>query len=94
MREALFILLVMFALAALTAFRYRKQIMGIIGFANTLKELRKGGIGGPESAVRKEKGIALVNCSQCGVWVPRDRAIKSGNALFCSAECLKTPVVR
>lgn len=93
MREGLFILLVIFVLAAWTAFRYRKQISGMIGFARMLKEAKDGLTKGPVQIQNKaEKGIPLVNCSKCGVWVPQNKARKVGEIFYCSDECVKTGV--
>ena len=85
MKEALFILLIVCVLAALTAVRYRKQIAGMIGFAKMLKEARQS-LGQRPSSVPAEnaKSIPLVNCSKCGVWVPQNKARKVGDVFLCS----------
>ena len=89
-KEALFILLVIVALLALTAVRYRKQIAGMIGFARLLKEAKQNFAQGSNN-IRgtAEKSVPLVNCSKCGVWVPQNKARKIGNDFYCSDECLK-----
>ena len=89
MKEALFILLVIFVLAALTAVRYRKQITGMIGIARMLRQTTKG-IGSMSPGVRRqrEKTVPLVNCSACGVWVPRTKAIQLRDQYYCSDKCL------
>jgi hypothetical protein len=90
MREALFILLVILVLLGWTAFRYRKTIAGIFGFAKMLKEAKDGAIGNIPSKRKAEKvASVLVNCSKCGVWVPQNRARKLGDQFFCSDECLR-----
>ncbi len=85
MREALFILVILVVLAALTAIRYRKQIAGMIGLARMLKEARQS-IGQRSDAfpAEKPKSIPLVNCSKCGVWIPQNKAIKVGEVFYCS----------
>ena len=89
MREAIFILLVVFGLLALTALRYRKQIAGMIGFARMLKETKENlGQGAGKIRGTVEKSIPLVNCSKCGVWVPQNKAKKMGDIFFCSDECV------
>lgn len=86
MKEALFILLVVCILAALTAVRYRKHISGFIGFARTLKDLKNQA--GPTRTLHTEKGnVQLVNCQKCGVWVPQDKAIIQTGQTYCSIEC-------
>jgi hypothetical protein len=85
MKEALFILVVVFVLAALTAVRYRKQISGMIGFARMLKEAKQNITQGSTTRLRpEEKGIPLVNCSKCGVWIPQSKAIKIGDVFVCT----------
>jgi hypothetical protein len=85
MREALFILVIVFVLAALTAIRYRKQISGMIGFAKMLKEAKQNISTSPMSAKREpEKITPLVNCSKCGIWIPQNKAIKIGDIFVCS----------
>ncbi len=90
MREALFIILVVLVLLGWTIFRYRKQISGMIGFAKMLKEAKDGLTQGPKQVGNQAKGIPLVNCSKCGVWVPQNKSRKVGEVFFCSDECVKT----
>ncbi|MFN0279731.1 MAG: hypothetical protein ACKVRN_14210 [Pyrinomonadaceae bacterium] len=93
MREALFILVILFVIAALTAIRYRKQIAGMIGFARMLKEAKHNiNIGSNNVKRTPEKSIPLVNCSKCGVWVPQTKAIKVGDIYFCSNHRAETRV--
>ncbi len=89
MKEAIFILLVVFALAALTAIRYRKQIAGMIGFARMLKDAKDNALQGGGPSV-ESASVPLVNCSKCGVWVPQNKSIKVGDLSFCSDACLET----
>ena len=90
MREAIFILLVVLGLFALTVFRYRKQIAGVIGFARMLKETKENlGHGSGQIRGNAEKSIPLVNCSKCGVWVPQNKARKMGDIFYCSDECVR-----
>jgi len=85
MKEALFILVVVFVLAALTAIRCRKQISGVIVFAKMLKEAKQNITQGSTNRLRpEEKGIPLVNCSKCGVWIPQNKATKCGDVFVCS----------
>ena len=85
MKEALFILLVVLVLLALTAVRYRKQIAGMIGFARMLKEAKQSvSQGSPRIQSPSEKSIPLVNCSKCGVWIPQNKARKFGDEFVCS----------
>ena len=89
MKEALFILVVIGVLAALTAIRYRKQITGMIGVARMLKETTRGVAGASKRVAGETKSIPLVNCSKCGVWVPQGKAIKMRDDYYCSEACLR-----
>ena len=85
MREALFILVIVLVLAALTAIRYRKQISGMIGFAKMLKDAKQNISASPMDAKREaQKSGPLVNCSKCGVWVPQNNATKFGDIFVCA----------
>lgn len=85
MKEALFVLLIVFVLVALTAIKYRKQIAGMIGFAKMLKDVRADlSQQSQRISGQPEASIPLVNCSKCGVWVPQNKAIKIGGIFVCS----------
>ncbi len=86
MRDALFILVVVFVLAALSAIRYRRQISGVIRVTRMLRETTRAVATSPQP--REAKSIPLVNCSKCGVWVPRNKAIKIRDTYYCSDACL------
>lgn len=92
MKEALFILLVIAALATLTAYRYRRQIRTMRQFWRMAKEMRqmhnqaRGEVNEPKPVANGK----LVNCSKCGTWVPEERAIRLGRtSAFCSSKCLE-----
>lgn len=87
MREFIFILIVILALLALTAIRYRKTIAGIFSVAKMLKEAKEAASG--TKAVGGEKpSVQLVNCAKCGVWVPQNKALKRGESFYyCSEAC-------
>lgn len=91
MREFIIILAVILVLLALTAVKYRKQIAGLIGVARMLKEakdaVRQNSFRGEDA-----RSVQLVNCSECGVWVPQDKAIKAGNGFICSEHPAETRV--
>ncbi|CAN5495957.1 hypothetical protein BH10ACI3_BH10ACI3_08690 [soil metagenome] len=95
MKEAVFILFVVFLLLGLTAIRYRKTIAGLIGMARMLKDA-KDSVGQASRSFPGEpaKSIPLVNCSKCGVWVPENKARKLGDLFYCSDECVKQSTAR
>ena len=89
MKEALVILLVIAVLLALTAVKYRKQIAGAIGIARMLRDAKRSMDEVKTGLPRQnESSIQLVNCVNCGVWVPALKARKAGNSYFCSEDCL------
>jgi len=90
MREAIFILLVLFVLFALTAIRYRKQIAGMIGLARMLKQAKRSAAEPSKSIPgQTEKSTQLVNCSKCDIWVPQSKAVKFREGFICSTVCNK-----
>ena len=84
MKEGALILLVILVLLGLTAIRYRKQISGLIGIARMLKDVKEQ-TGRPRAVQAEQSGVQLVNCSNCGVWVPQNKALSRNGKYFCSA---------
>jgi Zn ribbon nucleic-acid-binding protein len=90
MREAVFILLVVLVLLALTAVRYRKQIAGIVGVARLFKDARANFTQHAKQVQKQtEESVPLVNCTKCGVWTPQNKARKIGDLFYCSDECVQ-----
>lgn len=90
MREAIFILLVVLVLLALTAIRYRKQIAGMIGLARMLRQAKRSAMQGAKSvSPASEKNMSLVNCTKCDIWVPQNKAVKFRDGFICSSVCSK-----
>lgn len=92
MKEALFILTVLLVLAALTAYRYRRQISAFLEFMHQVKTIRNGMRRRQDQIPEKPvlKG-PLVHCQKCGSWVPEEGAIRLGRtAVFCSAKCFES----
>ena len=87
MKEALFILFVVFLLFGFTAIRYRKQIAGMIGFARMLKDAKESA--GQTGSIRTpdQASVQLVHCAKCGVWVPEHKAIKLRDENYYCANC-------
>ena len=87
MVKFLFVLLVIIALLAMIAVRYRKQIVSLIATAKFLKEakdaaqqaqLRRAPMPQPTKAA-----VHLVNCAKCGVWVPESKAVRHQQSFYC-----------
>ena len=97
MREILFILLIIGVILALTAYRYRKQIVTMLHIWRSIKAVRQQ-VKGQQTPppVDNIASGRLVNCSKCGTWIPEERAIElRGGTMYCSAACLeKTSVGR
>jgi hypothetical protein len=93
MREALFILLVVLILFALTAFRYRRQISSVLGVWRMLKDANRSRQANQMDAGREVPAGPLVNCAKCGTWVPESSAIRFPPKIFyCSRECVEQAV--
>lgn len=92
MREALFILLVLLALAGLTVYRYRRQIRAAFEFYRTIKTIRER-THSSQNQIPDEPAASgpLVHCQKCGTWVLEEKAVRLGrSAFYCSTECLET----
>lgn len=91
MREAAFILFVLFLLFGLTALRYRKQIAGILALGRTLKEMKENARSDhPAEQINDQASRELRSCAGCGTWIDTSAAIKfDGNTFYCSKECVQ-----
>jgi hypothetical protein len=90
MKEAIFILLVVAVLFAISLIRYRRQITAAI----RIYRLLKGQASGPAQINEKIKdkpesgATELVSCARCGRWVSRTDTVRmSGGLALCSLEC-------
>lgn len=92
MKEALFVFLVILILAGLTAFRYRRQILGMLEIARALKKVGGAMSGRNTIGSQAETATALVNCSTCRVWSPQARARQIDGKSYCSDKCLAARV--
>ncbi|MBX3245147.1 MAG: hypothetical protein KF685_11905 [Acidobacteria bacterium] len=90
MREAIFILLVIAVLLGLTAFRFRKQIWAVYQVWRTIKSVRDLNSGDRKEQIPNAKGTEqLVKCVKCGSWVPKNRSVDLGSAVYCSSACIE-----
>ncbi|MGD9561109.1 MAG: hypothetical protein AB7F88_02700 [Pyrinomonadaceae bacterium] len=92
MREALFILLILLVLAALTLYRYRRQLRAGLEFYRTIKSIREKA-SQSRSQIPDEPSAKgpLVHCQKCGTWVLEENAVRLGrSAFYCSTKCLET----
>ncbi|QYO64865.1 hypothetical protein [Leptolyngbya sp. 7M] len=100
MKEAIFIFAVIAVLIALTAFRYRRQLIAGFEIWRTLRQMQQqirskhSPDGSPampnEHFRRKGNDEMLVNCSKCGKWISEATAIRfDQNVFFCSAKYIK-----
>jgi hypothetical protein len=90
MREAFVILLVIGLLLALTAVRYRKQILAVHRFWRMLRDVQQNNSRTEMQQQTTSEIDPLVNCAKCGKWVPETRSIRLGTRMFyCSSNCLE-----
>ena len=93
MKEAIFVLVVIAALIALTAFRYRRQIKTVIGVWRMLRSAKNGRAANQMDEAKETAAGPLVNCAKCGTWVPKSTAMRVPPKLFyCSRACLERSV--
>ena len=94
MKEAFVILVVIAVLLALTAVKYRRQIVGAIQIWRSMKDFRAQLNQQRPQTPPEPKTVnagKLVNCAKCGTWVPEQRAIKLRNGTyFCSSACVES----
>lgn len=90
MREFLFILLVVGILLALTAVKYRRQIVTLITIWKQFQAARvrlQQATDRPKP-IEPDRGIKLVNCARCGKWIPENSARRhSGTTFVCIDGC-------
>jgi len=95
MKETVFILFVIAVLFALTAIRYRRQIVAFISFYKQLKAVRTNLRNGEREHRRTEiSGIQLVKCSRCGKWIPETEVAANGGRAVCRSACVVTKATR
>lgn len=90
MKEALFILLVVAALLAISMIKYRRRITGAIHLYKLLRGQMTHTADNVSPGKEKHQVSAteLVNCARCGRWVSRSEAVRmSGGLLLCSIDC-------
>jgi len=92
MRDALFILVVMVILLALTAIKYRRQVIAMVQFYKQVKavqtKMNQTGIG--RSQVDGDRGIQLIKCSRCQKWIPQTEAMGDVSKPMCAKGCKLT----
>ena len=89
MREAFVVLIVVAVLLVLTAIKYRRQIVTLIGFYKQVQAVRselRNKTGSP-GANRPLEGIQLVKCECCGKWVSETRSVRYGDRVVCADNC-------
>jgi hypothetical protein len=90
MRELLIILLVIAVLIALTAFRYRKQILAFYKFWSAFRAIQQKHAQTQMTETIDDASGPLVNCAKCGAWTSESSAIRLGaRTFYCSAACME-----
>ena len=93
MKETAVILVVVATLLALTAIRYRRQIVAIINLYKEVRAVREGLKGSRSGAMTSppKDGIPLVKCTRCEKWISENDSIRSSDGVVCVKAC-ETPV--
>lgn len=89
----LIILLILLVVAALVAFRYRRQIQAGWQIWRVLRQMRQVGKS-QEKTVEKQKDslkeVPLVRCEKCGKWISPEGALKlRSDKFYCSSNCME-----
>lgn len=95
MREIIFILLIILVLTALTAWRYRRQILVGVNIWREFKKMQSNVQDQTSKPidVPKNSNGQLVRCSKCGTWVPENTAVKlAANVFYCTTDCMERSV--
>jgi len=89
MREAFVILIAVAILAAMTAVKYRRQIVTMIRVYKQFQAVRQGINSSRERVIREapKNGIQLVKCERCNKWIPQNTAMYLGGKPFCRDSC-------
>lgn len=82
------ILFLLFLFLLMTIFvRFRRQIIGMIQIWKIFKQVNNPS----EKQIKKDAAngdIALVNCANCGNWIPQNKASNfRANEFYCSVNC-------
>ena len=91
MKELLIILLVILVLLALTAVRFRRQIMAMLQVWRMLRAMKNAGKTAPDEIPAKPAAdqSELVSCARCKTWKPRSESLKfSRGTFYCSTQCV------
>ena len=90
MREFLIILSVIAVLLALTAFRYRRQLVAVYRFWSAMRKIQQKNAQTQISDPVINGPGPLVNCAKCGSWISEATAIRLGTrTYYCSAACME-----
>lgn len=73
--------MILLALLGWTVFRYRKQILSLIGVGRMIRDVARGKTGGRLDNPKKTSSIPLERCAVCGINVPASslRRIANGS---------------
>lgn len=91
----LFILLILTAVAAIVAARYRRQIQTGIYLWRMFRKMRQMGGQTEKQITKKENNndAALVRCAKCSKWIPQTKALNLRSKIFyCSSNCMENAV--
>ncbi len=92
MTEWLVVLLVILIVAAIIAYRYRKQIQTAWIMYQTFRKFRQQTKPKQKKQVPKQnasKDTQLVRCPKCNKWTPQEEAVKLKSNYYCSHTCME-----
>lgn len=87
------LLILVAALIAVVAVRYRQQIKMAIYVYRMFRKMRQVGKTDEKQIEKTETAadVALVRCAKCGTWTPQNNSLKlRSGSRYCSTACLET----
>jgi len=91
----LILLVLLFVLAAIIIFRYRRQIQTGIFVWKMFRKMRQASKPAEKQIEKQENlsDVPLVKCARCGTWVPQKNAMNlRSKTFYCSANCMENAV--
>ncbi|MBA3633139.1 MAG: hypothetical protein H0W58_10090 [Acidobacteria bacterium] len=95
MSKLLILILLILVLAAIIAWRYRRQIQTALYLWRMFRKMRQMDKP-PEKRIEKQenaKDLQLIRCAKCGTWIPQKNALNlRSKTFYCSANCMEQAV--
>lgn len=89
----LVILLLFLVLAAMIAYRFRRQINFGLEIYRMFRQLRSQSKPQEKRIEKAAEKVPLVRCARCGTWAPQNKALNlRSKTFYCTASCMEEAV--